>query len=181
MRRQRQGLKEGHRWAAMGRLTLKHRHPVNKREARELNAAFTTAHDLSFDFRPGQVEIARAPDFTALLEGGQITGARWESGAHLTVRGLLARPLKEGWVQVDMGAVPYVHNGANVMAAGINATAPDIRAGQLVWVREERHHRPLAVGEALLDGTEMVTRSRGKAVRTLHYLGDTIWEFGSDD
>ena len=181
MVRQGRGLKEAHRWGVMGRLTLKHRHPVNKREARELNAAFTTAHDLSFDFRPGQVEIARAPDFTALLEGGQITGARWESGAHLTVRGLLARPLKEGWVQVDMGAVPYVHNGANVMAAGINATAPDIRAGQLVWVREERHHRPLAVGEALLDGTEMVTRSRGKAVRTLHYLGDTIWEFGSDD
>jgi len=45
---------------------------------------------------------------------------------------------------VDMGAVKFVCNGANVMSAGINEVSPEVVEGQYVWIREENHHKPLA-------------------------------------
>jgi PUA domain protein len=78
-------------------------------------------------------------------------------------------------VTVDMGAVPHVANGADVMAPGITEADPAIRAGDLVWVRDERNRRPLAVGRALVDGPAMPRGKKGKAVETLHHVGDALW------
>jgi len=74
-----------------------------------------------------------------------------------------------------MGAVPHVYNGADVMAPGIVDADPDIRPGDLVWVRDERNGRPLAVGRAILDGSTMVREERGKAVEMIHHVGDDLW------
>jgi len=43
-----------------------------------------------------------------------------------------------------------------------------------VWVRDERNRKPLAVGKALVPGTAMV-RGKGKAVKSVHHLGDKVW------
>ena len=88
---------------------------------------------------------------------------------------------EKGWVQVDMGAVPFVCNGANIMAAGINAVSPEIVKGQYIWIRDENHQKPLAVGKALLDADEILHSNQGKAVEALHYIGDKIWEYGVKD
>ena len=42
----------------MAQYNLRRRHPVNKREARTLNAALAEAHGLEFSYRPGEVELA---------------------------------------------------------------------------------------------------------------------------
>jgi PUA domain protein len=81
--------------------------------------------------------------------------------------------LKE--VVVDMGAVGPVCRGADVMAPGITRADPGIQPGELVVVTDERHARPLAVGEALVSGTEMRGR-KGRAVKNLHHVGDKFWE-----
>jgi PUA domain protein len=80
-----------------------------------------------------------------------------------------------------MGAIPFICNGANVMAAGINGVSPEISKGQFVWIREENHHKPLGVGRALLDGKEILESKQGKAIKALHYIGDKIWEYGVKD
>jgi len=91
-----------------------------------------------------------------------------------TVRGLLAhRPVKR-YVTVDMGAVKFVANGADIMAPGIVEADPDVKEGDWVWVRDERNKQPLAVGRALVPAASMV-RGKGKAVKSLHYLGDKLW------
>jgi len=92
-----------------------------------------------------------------------------------TVRALLLWPAQKRYVTVDMGAVPHVYNGADVMAPGIVDADPDIRPGDLVWVRDERNGRPLAVGRAILDGSTMVREERGKAVEMIHHVGDDLW------
>ena len=84
-------------------------------------------------------------------------------------------------VQVDMGAVPYVCNGANVMSAGINDASKEIVKGQYVWIREESHHKPLGVVKALLDRNEMLSLDKGKAIQAFHYIGDKIWSYGVKD
>ena len=165
----------------MAQFNVRRRHPVNKREVRALNMALAVVHGLEFSYRPGEVELAQSPDGQALLRDGHVIALEWGERWHLSVRGLLKVTPPGGWVQVDMGAVPFLRNGANVMAAGVNGTDETVAPGDLVWVRDETHQRPLAIGEALLDGVAMVAATRGKAVKTLHYIGDSIWHHGDED
>ena len=98
-----------------------------------------------------------------------------------TVHGLLAFPAAKRHVTVDMGAVPFVYNGADVMAPGIVDADPAIRAGDLVWVRDEKNRRPLAVGRAIMDGATMAREERGKAIETIHHVGDDLWRLGEEE
>lgn len=77
---------------------------------------------------------------------------------------------------VDMGAVPHICNGADVMAPGVVDVQGEFKAGALVVVRDERHGKAIAVGKALLESGEIALKRRGKVVRTLHFVGDKPWE-----
>jgi len=61
-------------------------------------------------------------------------------------------------VVIDMGAVPYVANGADVMGLGVVSADPEIKTGDVVAVVDERHGKSIAVGLAILPGSEMKTR-----------------------
>ncbi|WNZ30441.1 MAG: RNA-binding protein [Candidatus Bathyarchaeota archaeon] len=78
-------------------------------------------------------------------------------------------------VVVDMGAVPYVCKGADVMAPGIQEIHGEFNENGLVLVVDERHRKPLAVGLALFSSEEMKKIDRGKTIKTLHYVGDKLW------
>ncbi|MEM2865854.1 MAG: DUF1947 domain-containing protein [Candidatus Hadarchaeales archaeon] len=78
-------------------------------------------------------------------------------------------------VVVDMGAVPYLARGADVMSPGVVRVEGEIRPGEVVAVVDERHGKVLAVGEALVPGEEMVGR-KGKVVKNLHHVGDAVWK-----
>ncbi len=79
-------------------------------------------------------------------------------------------------IVVDQGAVPFVCNGADVMAPGVRRVEGKFLMGQLVVVREERFHRALAVGSALAGSDEMRTRSEGKVAENIHFVGDDAWQ-----
>ena len=138
-------------------------------------------HNLDFSFSAGKYETALSNDFDVIIQQGYIIGLVLDDLAHLSVRGLLSHTPETGWVQVDMGSVPFVCNGANVMAAGISAVSPEIIKGQYVWIREENHQKPLGVGKAILDADEILSSNQGKAVEALHYIGDKIWGYGVKD
>ena len=162
-------------------LEIKKRRPINKKEAKLFNKLLTEAHGFSFRLSAGKYETAKSRDFDVIIQKGYIFALLLGDVAHLSVRGLLTHVLETGWVQVDMGAIPFICNGANVMAAGINDVSPEISKGQFVWIREENHHKPLGVGRALLDGKEILESKHGKAIKALHYIGDKIWEYGVKD
>ncbi|MGQ9788164.1 MAG: RNA-binding protein [Candidatus Hadarchaeaceae archaeon] len=77
-------------------------------------------------------------------------------------------------VVVDMGAVPYIAKGADVMSPGIVKADPDIKAGDFVAIADERHGKTIAMGLAMVDGSVMKA-PRGKAVQNIHHVGDRIW------
>ncbi|WP_010477386.1 RNA-binding protein [Thermococcus zilligii] len=79
-------------------------------------------------------------------------------------------------VVVDEGAVQYILNGADVMAAGITDADENIKEGDFVFVVEENYGRPLAIGIALMDGKTMKEKPKGKAVKNIHHAKDKIWE-----
>ena len=126
-------------------------------------------------------EEAEGPDRRYLLLSNEILGFYEGDVPFLTPRGLLAYKAEKRFVTVDMGAVRFVTNGADVMGPGITAADPGIRADDLVWVREERHGKPLACGVALADGTLLATKPKGKQVRSVTYVGDRVWTFGEEE
>jgi len=78
-------------------------------------------------------------------------------------------------ITVDMGAVPYICNGADVMAPGIVEVNGDFEEGALVTVVDERNKRPIAVARSLFDSEKTRSLDKGKAFKNLHYVGDEIW------
>lgn len=78
-------------------------------------------------------------------------------------------------IVVDMGAIPYVCKGADVMAPGITQVNGEFTEKTLILIVDERHGKPLAIGLSLCSSEEMKTADRGKVVKNLHYVGDRIW------
>ena len=126
------------------------------------------------------VDLAEAESWKLLIADNEVRGIVVGDRDFLTVRGLLAYPASKRWVTVDMGAVPFVYNGADVMAPGIVDADPAIQPGDLVWVRDEKNRRPLAIGEALIFGSEMIASEKGKAVKTIHHVGDPLWKLDEE-
>ncbi len=81
--------------------------------------------------------------------------------------------LKE--IAIDMPAVRFIANGADVMRPGIVRIADGIEKGEAVCVVDERHGKPLAVGLALFPSAEMRALASGKVIKTVHHVGDALW------
>jgi PUA domain protein len=86
------------------------------------------------------------------------------------VHGLLPK------VVVDMGAIPHVCNGADIMAPGIVRFEGKFVKGDVVLVADERYGKPIAVGEILYNSDEVIEVKHGVVVRNVHYVGDKIWK-----
>ena len=78
-------------------------------------------------------------------------------------------------IVVDMGAVPYVCKGADVMAPGVRAVKGEFKDKSLILVVDERHGKSLAIGVALFSSEDMKAAKSGKTVKNLHYVGDKLW------
>ena len=79
-------------------------------------------------------------------------------------------------VVVDMGAVAHIANGADVMRPGIKNVRGDFGEGDLVVIVDEKFSKPIALGVAEVDSTEMRHVSKGNVVRSVHYVGDELWK-----
>lgn len=78
-------------------------------------------------------------------------------------------------IAVDRGAIPHICNGADVMAPGIRKIEASFSKGGFVVAVDETHGKPLAVGRALVDSETMRRTERGPVVKTLHYVGDMVY------
>lgn len=85
--------------------------------------------------------------------------------------------LRSPKIVVDMGAVPHVCNGADVMAPGIVRVEGEFDKGDLVLVMDEKHGKPLALGESLYDAETVRNTKQGVVVENVHFVSDKIWNF----
>ena len=122
------------------------------------------------------VEMGSLPEYDVILVDGKVHGLVLETQPFLSVRGLLAYRPSTRFVTVDMGAVRFLHNGADVMAPGIVEADAELQPGDWCWIRDERNKQPLGVGLCLQSGAQMVAGRKGKAVKSLHHIGDALWK-----
>jgi len=78
-------------------------------------------------------------------------------------------------IAVDVGAIKFVVNGADVMRPGITSIDPEIKKDEVIVVIDGIHKKALAVGIALFSGAEMQELKTGKVIKNIHWVGDEIW------
>jgi PUA domain protein len=78
-------------------------------------------------------------------------------------------------ITVDMGAVPYICNGADVMAPGMVEVQGEFQKDSIVVVKDVRHGKALAIGVAQASAREMAEIKRGRVVKNIHHVGDRLW------
>lgn len=98
-----------------------------------------------------------------------------EEGFIPHIRALLEKKDLLSKVTVDMGAVPFIAKGADVMRPGIKR-CEEFEKDDLVVIVDEEHEKPLAIGKAKLNSEELMAEEKGKLIRVLHYVGDDYWE-----
>ena len=122
----------------------------------------------------GIVEIVEFQDGReVLLVKGKPVAFKTSDGLFPTLFSEDKIPMKR--VIVDMGAVPHVASGADIMAPGVVSAAENIQTGECVVVVDERHGKALAIGSALVESTSM-KGPKGRVIKNLHHVGDDIWK-----
>jgi PUA domain protein len=161
----------------MPKITVKKRHVIRKSQIADLLGQLADEIGASADlFRSDRIERVEtdAPVGIYLVDKKPLLIAS-ETWAFPSLRGLIEHPIPERRVVVDAGAVRFVANGADAMRPGIVSISPDVREGHPVQIVEERYGKPLAIGIALLDAADMERQEKGKSVKSVHYVGDDIW------
>lgn len=159
---------------------LRRRQRLRQKEAQSLVENLRESLGVEVAKADEPIEIAEAENHRIILVKDRSIGLFVNDRPFLTVRGLLLHKPERLHVTVDMGAVKFVCNGADIMSPGIIDADRTIKAGDLVWVRDEKNRQPLAIGEALITGEEMAVAESGKAVRSIHHVGDAIWKLDEE-
>src|SRR3989475_12210961 len=129
-------------------LKIRRRSRLRRKEATDFLGRLRDEFGMAVPLDDVPLDEAEAGPHRLLLRGNDAIAIFLDGGIAPTIRGLLAFPAKKRAVTVDMGAVRFIYNGADVMAPGIVDADPGIRAGDIVWVRDEKNGRPLAVWRA---------------------------------
>ena len=152
-------------------LKVRRRRTLRRQDARGvLNEASNYLKGLTFS----KVEEAETEDgVTVYLLDDKITLFRSEGTLYPTLRCQCVDSLPT--VIVDMGAIPFVCKGADIMAPGITEIKTPFEEGALVVIRDMKHGKVLAVGKAQKSSTTIMAEKKGKVIHNLHYVGDKIW------
>ena len=79
-------------------------------------------------------------------------------------------------ITVDMGAIPFVIKGADIMRPGIINIEQGIKKDDFVLIIDVQHKKNLAIGRVLHSTEEMQQLEKGRVVKNIHYVGDAIWK-----
>jgi PUA-domain protein len=155
-------------------LKIRKRYHLKKKMLKEVEK---TLGDYSTILKPkSKVEIIETDLEDIILIDGSPMIMMIEGEPFPTLKGALELDIQSRYVVVDMGAVKFVVKGADIMSPGITDADPNIKEGDLVIIIDETHRKPLATGRSIISGPEMVENKEGKAVKSIHHIGDKVWD-----
>jgi len=161
----------------MSDIRIKKRGRLREKEIKSLSEEISEKVGMQVFTLKDTIDKAESSEFDVIFVNNEILAMVISGKAFLSVKGVLKYYPPRSYVTVDMGAVPFVVKGADIMGPGIVDADKEIKVGDFVWVRDVKNQRALAIGEALVTGEEMLQRKSGKAIKNLHYVGDKLWKY----
>jgi len=164
-------------------MNIKQRHYIQKSEIRALKDAVLSQYNEEFLNqvfpKKGRIELIQTEkgDMLYAINKELKIWKTEEDGFIPVLTFLLNNKVKIKSIVVDMGAIRYVANGADVMRPGITNIDPSIKKNDIVQIIDETHDRPIAVGKAMFNAKKMEEMKEGKVVKNLHTIQDSIWKF----
>ncbi len=153
------------------------RYFLKAKESKELLEKASARFKVNFEQtleNKARIEVIKTEFAEIFLLDGKPAMARTDKNFHptLTSKEFLDPAPK---VVVDMGAVPYVCKGANVMAPGIRRFEGEFEKADFVLVVDEKHGKPIALGEIVYGEEEAKKVKKGIVVKNVHFVGDKVW------
>jgi len=158
---------------------IKKRHLLKKREQKaeleriENDLGSTIGLDAKAQLESGVLDDGSK----ILLLNGDIVFFESERRLIPTLRALLGGIVHIPQITVDMGAVKFVVNGADIMRPGITQVDDGVRENGIVAIVDERHGKPLAVGISKMSAVDIRSTTSGKVVKSVHHINDNLWDF----
>jgi|TARA_B110000444_G_scaffold226389_1_gene230882 PUA domain protein len=161
--------------------SMKKRRPVRRKKVAPLLTTLEEALGIDLQVDGAFLEMAEYGPWSMVLvnkiaKAIEVTNEENERFVFLTLRGFLEHDNAAKWVEVDHGAIPFLMKGADCMVAGVHAADASIEVGDLVWIRDMKHKRPLAIGWSTMSADDLTNLSKGKGIKTLHWVGDELWD-----
>ena len=163
-------------------MNIKQRHFIQKSQIKELKEDILKQYDekfLSQIFpKKAKIELIQTDAGDTLFAINDVLKLWKSKDGYIPVLTLLLNnqiSLKK--VIVDMGAIKFVANGADIMRPGITKIDPTIKKGDIIEIVDETHDRSLAIGKAMYDADEMKRKDSGKVIKNLHTIQDSVWDF----
>ena len=154
---------------------IKNRHRLKRKEVINIILKIRKTYSDDFFDEKSSVETGDIEGIKIVFIDGEPCFMIDGDNIVFTLYGLNKYSPRGKFVVVDMGAVKFVTSGADVMSPGIIDADKNIKEGDQVWIYDERHHKPLAVGTAIKNGEQMVSENKGKSVEVYHHVGDKLW------
>ncbi len=161
--------------------SMKKRRPVRRKKVAPLLLTLEQALSIDLQVDGAFLEMAEYGPWSMVLvnkiaKAIEVKNEENERFVFLTLRGFLEHDDAAKWVEVDHGAIPFLMKGADCMVAGVHAADASIEVGDLVWIRDMKHKRPLAIGWSTMNADDLTNLSKGKGIKTLHWVGDELWD-----
>lgn len=147
------------------------KYALRKKELREL---YSDLSALGYEREPKQIFVLEDKQKFIEIEG-EIEFFYYEDALVPTIKVLNKYDLNLPEVIVDMGAVKFISKGADVMRPGIVHIAQGIKAEDFVALKDEQNRITICVARAKLSSEDMQNSSKGKVLKNIHYVGDSIW------
>lgn len=79
-------------------------------------------------------------------------------------------------IVVDMGAIPHICNGADIMRPGIREIQGQFGKGAVLLIKDVKFGKSIGICVAESSSDSMQSMTKGKAAQNVHYVGDRFWQ-----
>jgi len=148
---------------------------LSKSEIKELNEKIA-CFGMEFD-KKDTVVYVKEDDVEGYVINGQLCLILKDARIFPSLRFIMSsQSVRIPSVMIDIPAVKFIANGADVMRPGIKQIE-DFPEGSVVVVRDEIHKKPIAVAYSDKNSQDLKIMEIGKVLKNLSYVGDRFWNY----
>ncbi len=148
---------------------------LNKKESKEIIDKISK-YNLNLDLSKNLEIIENEKSLDLIRLNKEIIGCLYNDFFVPNLKLIINTNLNLPYILIDTGAISFVTKGADIMAPGIKYIS-DFKENELILIKDETHKKNLALGITLFDSNTMKSLKKGKTIKTLHYIGDNIWNY----